>query len=157
MAEFISTKIPLEIISIQGHGIHCFLNLRINNKFNGRFILDTGASRTILALDYVNDIHLLDDLESTEEKACGLGTNTMEGHILTIKSLKLGDFILRNYSMGILDLSHVNEAYDTVGVPKINGALGSDILSKYLAEISFKDKSLLLYKKKGIWRTNIRL
>lgn len=138
-------KIPLKIISIRGEGYHCFVNVRINNV-KARFILDTGASRTVLDLNFIKDLNLGEKLEKLDEKATGLGTNTMEGHKLKIEKIKIGKLIIKNYEAGILDLSHVNFSYHAVGMPKINGALGSDIMNEYKADISFGEKRLRLYK-----------
>jgi hypothetical protein len=145
-----TTIIPLEIIPLKEDGFHCFVDVMINKNIPARMIVDTGASRTILDLKLIRDQGLMGETVASEEKATGLGTNSMQGFTLLINSLKLGTFELKKYLAGILDLSHVNETYQMIGLPEIHGAIGSDILYFYKAKIDFGDKTLTLNRpKKG--------
>jgi predicted aspartyl protease len=139
-------NIRMKILSIQGDGNHCFINVKINNGIKVRLILDTGASRSVLDHQLIKELNLLDKMQDLPEKATGLGTNTMEGHLLKLDKLKIGKLVIKDYYIGILDLSHVNLSYQMVGLPAVQGALGSDILKEYGAEISFRDKRLKLFK-----------
>lgn len=139
-------KSKIKITSIKGDGYHCITNCRINKKFKARMLLDTGASRTILDLQFINELGLTDDLKETEEKATGLGTNSMQGHRLILPELKIGKLVLKNIEVGILDLSMVNSSYQQIGLPSIQGAIGGELLKKYKAVISYKEKLLLLEK-----------
>jgi predicted aspartyl protease len=139
-------KSRIKIISIKGDGYHCIINCRINDKFKTRMLLDTGASRTILDLKFIDELGLTDELKETEEKATGLGTNSMQGHRLILPELKIGKLIMKNIEVGILDLSIVNSSYDMIGLPPIHGAIGGELLKKLKAVISYKDKEIYFEK-----------
>ena len=141
---FRTTRIPIEIIPLKGDGYHCFVNVIINGKIPARMILDTGASRTVFDYNMILKTELAGQLEANEEKATGLGTNTMEGFTLELDSLQLGEVEIRDYTAGILDISHVNETYEMIGLPGINGAIGSDVLFSYRAKIDYHKKTLCL-------------
>ena len=106
-------------------------------------LLDTGASRTILDLQFIHELGLTNLLKLTEEKATGLGTNSMQGHRMILPELKIGKLILKNIEVGILDLSIVNSSYNLIGLAPINGAIGGELLKKLNAVISYKDKNIL--------------
>ena len=48
----------------------------------------------------------------------------------------------------MLDLSHVNQSYEQIGLKPIDGVLGSDVLLKYNAVIDYEKKILKLKFKK---------
>ena len=139
-------KSNLKIISIKGDGYHCIINCRINKEFKSRMLLDTGASRTILDLQFINVLGLANQLKETEEKATGLGTNSMQGHRMILPELKIGKLILKNIEVGILDLSMVNTSYNMIGLPPIHGAIGGELLKELKAVISYKDKKIFFEK-----------
>ena len=139
-------KANLKIISIKGDGYHCIINCRVNKEFKARMLLDTGASRTILDLQFINDLGLADQLKETEEKATGLGTNSMQGHRMILSEFKIGKLVLKNIEVGILDLKIVNDSYNMIGLPPICGAIGGELLKELKAVISYKDKKLFLEK-----------
>lgn len=139
-------KANLKIISIKGDGYHCIINCRINKQFKSRMLLDTGASRTILDLQFIHELGLTDQLNETEEKATGLGTNSMQGHRMILPELKIGKLILKNIEVGILDLSMVNTSYNMIGLPPIRGAIGGELLKELKAVISYKDKKIFFEK-----------
>lgn len=139
-----TVKIPLEIIALKGDGYQCFINVLLNGEIHSRMILDTGASRSVFDINLIRESELAGELEINEDKATGLGTNSMEGFILLFDSIKIGELEIKNYTAGILDLSLVNETYTAIGLPGINGAIGSDILYQHKAKIDFSRKILTL-------------
>lgn len=109
-------------------------------------LLDTGASRTILDLQFIHELGLAGELKETEEKATGLGTNSMQGHRMILPELKIGKLVLKNIEVGILDLSMVNASYNMIGLPPIRGAIGGELLKELKAVISYKDKKIFFEK-----------
>ena len=142
--QLMKTIIPMEIKPIKKEGFHCFINMEINESKVLRMVVDTGASQTVLDYKFVKEMKLTDDLESWDEKASGLGTNSMEGNRLKINKIRMEDIILNNYKVGVLDLSHVNNGYDKIEMPHIDGILGGDLLYKYNAIISYQDKTIIM-------------
>ena len=74
----------------------------------------------------------------------------MTSELVTIKKLKIGDLEISDYKTILLDLSHVNNSYEQIGLKQVDGVLGSDILLKYNAVIDYEKKILKLKFSKKI-------
>ncbi|MDZ7740218.1 MAG: retropepsin-like aspartic protease [Bacteroidota bacterium] len=137
------TEIPINLIEIEGDGYHLMLNIRINRK-KANMLLDTGASRTVFDAESI--LRFLPEereaFEKNEKLSTGLGTNTLESQITELKSIKIGDLRIKNYRTVFLNMSHVNEAYRKLGLPAIDGVIGSDLLVEHNAVIDY-GKSVL--------------
>lgn len=142
----LSCEIPLYIIAIKEDGYHVFLEVKINGH-KVFMLLDTGASRTVFDMKTIKKIHEGIEMEENEEKATGLGSDSVENYVAEISTIKIGDIEVKNYESGIVDLTHVNESYKKIGIPSIAGVLGSDLLMRFDAVIYYKKKILKLYKK----------
>ncbi len=141
------TTIPFTILSIDGEGFHLMIKIYINGK-PAKLIIDTGASKTVFdnkrIVKYVSN----KKFEKHDQLSTGLGTNTMKSQITILKKIKIGDIEILNYKTVLLDLSHVNQSYEKIGLTKIEGVLGSDILLEYKAVIDYEKKVLKLKYKK---------
>lgn len=137
------TIIPFKVLSIGGEGFHLMMKLYINRKV-ANVIIDTGASKTVFdrkrILKFVSD----KKFDKHDNLSSGLGTNSMKSEFTTIKKIRIGTLEIVNYQMVLLDLSHVNKSYHQVGLPQVDGVLGSDILLKYKAVIDYEKKKLKL-------------
>lgn len=137
------TSIPLTLLNLEDDGFHLLVEVVIfNQRFNA--VLDTGASKTVfdktIIEQYANQEHIL----LSEHLSTGLGTNTMESYTLVLSELKLGDLILNNYKVAILDLSTINKAYEMLDLEPILGVIGGDLLKKHQAIIDYKNATLAL-------------
>jgi hypothetical protein len=68
----------------------------------------------------------------------------MESKKVVLKTFEIGIIVLENYDAAVLDLSHVNQSYQKLGLPPVDGILGSDILVDYNAVIDYEKKELML-------------
>ena len=136
-------SIPLQIIDLQGDGFHPLLTISVFGK-SFILVLDTGASKT--AFDH-------SILLREEEKAVitlsghlstGLGTNSMASSTALILDLYIGNLLIEEFEVAVLDLSTINIAYRQLGYPEVLGVLGGDILMKYGAVIDYGLKQLTL-------------
>lgn len=136
------TTIPLKKVKIQ-HGLHLGFHAVVNEK-KCFLILDTGASQTVF--DKTRIELLLSNAKLKENKilSSGLGTKDMKSHSVKLKQFELGKIKLKNFNVMVLDLSHVNNTYDEMGLSKIDGVLGSDLLQKLKAIINFEKRTLIL-------------
>lgn len=135
-------KIKLELIKIEGNGYHLGFEAKING-ITGFLLLDTGASKTVLDKNQ-SDLFNIKNLELLDEKSTGLGTNTMEIHAAQVDLFELGSKKIENITLAILDLNHVNETYEKLGLKKIQGVLGSDLLYEFKGIINFAKLELEL-------------
>ncbi|MCO4293920.1 aspartyl protease family protein [Solitalea sp. MAHUQ-68] len=134
--------LPLDIFSLDGDGFHPKIEIEINGV-KQKAILDTGASKTAFDHDLLQAIAGEQVFHLDEKLSTGLGTNSMQCFKATI-DLKLGDLSIPNYYAAVLDLSHINIAYEKLGLEKVIGVIGSDILVRYKAIVDYENKVLTL-------------
>jgi len=137
------TKIPLQLIDLNGDGYHLSLQVRVNGKW-ALMILDTGASRTVFDQNRIHRFVEDQDFETNEQLSTGLGTNSMESAILEIDSFVLGEMQLKEYPTVAIDMGHINQTYETLEMPQIDGVLGGDILRDFYAKIDYSTLILSL-------------
>lgn len=136
--------IPLNIIDLHGDGFHPVLDIVLFGK-SFKVVLDTGASRTAFDHDLLKEANEDAAIVASERLSTGLGTNTMESATAVIENIRIGDMLIAELEVAVLDLSTINIAYQEMGHPQVLGVLGSDVLMKYNAVIDF-GKSVLKLK-----------
>lgn len=135
--------ISFEIIHLNDQGYHLKIKTLVNT-IDAYFILDTGASQTAFDLNFIKEILPEDAIHSTEQISSGLGTNSMTSYEVCIEKFQIGIHLFENYKAAVLDLSHVNLTYEKLGIEKIHGVLGNDILYRLKALIDYKNLQLWL-------------
>lgn len=141
----ISTTVALNIFSLEGDGFHPKLEISVNG-LRKTAILDTGASKTAFDTRLLSTLLSQEEFQAAGRLSTGLGTNSMECFKASIAELKVGDFLIRDFEVAVLDLSHINEAYENLGLEQVLGVIGSDLLEEYKAIIDYGAKSLTLRK-----------
>ena len=140
-------EIPINIISIEGDGFHLIAEGRINDKV-ARFVVDTGASRTVFdkdrILNYINN----PDFAEKEGLSAGIGGTDISSFIFNIDELSFGDLKITDYQAVAMELTNINASYEMIKLPPIDGVLGGDLLRKYNAVISYKLKKIRLFPTK---------
>ena len=137
------TVIKITCLDLEEGGIHLILKIKINGKI-ANMVLDTGASKTVFDRTRFERFVSNAELKKNAELSAGVGTNTMETHSVVIKKIRVGELIIKDYDAAIMDLSHVNQAYDNLGMKPTDGILGSDILYAYDAIIDYGKMELKL-------------
>lgn len=119
----------------------------VKGSINGReanLLIDTGASRTVFdqerILTFIEEQVV--DFEENEKLSTGLGTSTMASKSITIKEIKLGDLIIKDYTAVVLEMSHIQQSYSKLGLPAIDGVFGGDLLEEYGAVIDYGRREL---------------
>ena len=140
-------EIPINIISIEGDGFHLIAEGRINDKV-ARFVVDTGASRTVFdkdrILNYINN----PEFAEKEGLSAGIGGTDISSFIFNIDELSFGDLKITDYQAVAMDLTNINASYEMIKLPPIDGVLGGDLLRKHNAVISYKLKKIRLFPTK---------
>ncbi len=131
----------LQKIKIDRYGCHLAVAGKIGKK-KVNLIIDTGASQTVFDKNRIAQFIGHDVFEKAESLSSGLGTNTMESHMVTIPDFKIGELEFPNEKMMLLDLSHVNQSYEMMKKKPIDGVLGGDILSHYKAIIDYDKRTI---------------
>lgn len=141
------STIPFKILNIDGEGFHLMIKIKINNKVSN-LIIDTGASKTVFDKHRIKNFVSEKKFDTHDKLSSGLGTNSMQSQLVTLKKIKIGEVEIANYHTILLDLSHVNQSYEQIGLKPVDGVLGSDVLLKYNAVIDYEKKILKLKFKK---------
>ncbi len=139
-------KIPIRLLTIEGDGFHLLIKIRINGK-SANAILDTGASKTVFDKERIERFLGKEKVGEHSRMSTGLGTTSMKSHQVTLGKLALGKIELSKYNAVVLDLSHVNQTYNQIGLKPIDGVVGSDLMQKYRAVIDYGKKLLVLNEK----------
>jgi predicted aspartyl protease len=141
------TILPIELLFIEDDGFHLMIRAFINQK-TAWMLIDTGASKTVFDREQIKKFMDEKEFGVNEKLSTGLGTNSMQTHSAILKKIEFGELVITDFKTILLDLSHVNESYHKLGLPAIDGVLGSDLLVKYSAVIDYKSKKL-----KMKWKT----
>ena len=140
-------EIPINIINIEGDGFHIVTDGLVNGK-SARFVVDTGASRTVFdkdrILNYINN----PEFAEKEGLSAGIGGTDISSFIFTIEELSFGDLKINDYQAIAMDLSNINTSYEMIKLPPIDGVLGGDLLRKHNAVISYRLKKIRLFPTK---------
>lgn len=135
--------VKLSIEEIAKSGIHVFFSLKVNGK-KCRFLLDTGASKTVVSKDWFEKNVGKEKLKTIKQETSGLHSAVAESYYGKLDVLEFGLLAVKNYTVAAVDLSHVNSMYAKFGLKKIQGILGSDVLKKQNAVIDYKAETLTL-------------
>ena len=140
-------EIPINIVSIEGDGFHLIAEGCINGK-TARFVVDTGASRTVFDKDKI--LNYINNPEFSEKEgiSAGIGSTDISSFIFDIEELSFGELKIKDYQAVAMDLSNVNDSYAMIKLPPIDGVLGGDLLVKYKAVISYRLKKIRLFPTK---------
>ncbi|WP_207427769.1 retropepsin-like aspartic protease [Pedobacter sp. SYSU D00535] len=138
--------VPLEILNLNDDGFHLLVEVVVFGK-HFKAVLDTGASRTVLDKSTVEEYIDRETLHLSDKLSTGLGTNSMESHILTIPEFKIGELTVPDFVTAVLDLSMINQAYQQADLGPVIGVVGGDILMKYGAVIDYLHHRLSFQEK----------
>jgi predicted aspartyl protease len=139
----VKSIIPLDVLEIESDNFHLFVEVKIGRR-NARLLLDTGASKTAFDSNKIKKFIGKNEPENLGINSVGLGSNQVTTHLTQLTSLKMGEIILKKVNVAVLDLAHVNEAYQILGFPEIDGVLGSDVLVKLKAIINLESMVMKL-------------
>ena len=139
-------EVPINIISIEGDGFHLIAEGLINGK-SARFVVDTGASRTVFDKERI--LAYIDNPEFNEKEglSAGIGGTDISSFIFKLEELSFGELSVKDYQAVAMDLSNVNNSYAMLNIPPVDGVLGGDLLYKHKAVISYKLKKMRLTPK----------
>lgn len=135
--------VPVEIVELEEYSYHILIPVLVDGKYDGFFVVDTGASKTVVDTNFIGDFEIA-DIESGEMTSGGLGGEIPDLQIAVIESVSFGDFVINKPHVAVIDLDNINAMYQRHCNRKINGLLGSDILVKYKAVIDY-DKSVITF------------
>jgi hypothetical protein len=136
-------KIPVEIVELDDNSFHLFVAGSING-LSCNFIIDTGASKTVFALNYIQNI--LDEVPAAQPdiQSAGITASNMNSHSGVAREFRLGNLVIFNMNIILIDLSSIDELYRKFTDKTIWGLIGSDILLQYKATLDYGKQTLCL-------------
>ena len=135
--------LKLAVLELEQGTIHINIYVKVNGK-RARFLIDTGASVTVVNRDWFEKTFGTKKLKSIKQEVGGLHSSVFETHIVSLTSLELGALALKNQTCAALDLSHVNSLYAKRKKPKIQGILGSDLMWKHKMIVDYGKGQLII-------------
>jgi len=115
------------------------IELHINNEKISNFVLDTGASVTVLDDDIATRLNLT--FQEVKLESTGPNGVTNSSKKTAEQEISITDqVVLEDIKLSVTDLSHLGE---------INGIIGFDLFRNFVSQINFDTKKIIFYKKKG--------
>ena len=108
------------------------------------FLIDTGASRSVFDPNTITDFIDNIQFEKKEGMTAGVGSSDLESATFVIDNFFIGKLEIHDYEAVALDLENIHEMYGKLGLPRIDGIIGGDLLKCYKAVINYRSKKLRL-------------
>ena len=108
------------------------------------FLIDTGASRSVFDPNTITDFIDNIQFEKKEGMTAGVGSSDLESATFVIDNFFIGELEIHDYEAVALDLENIHEMYGKLGLPRIDGIIGGDLLKRYKAVINYRSKKLRL-------------
>ena len=134
--------IPLQIVELEKDNYHILIEGEFQDETVSSWIIDTGASKSVLDINLKNYFEILDSDNEDDYHSAGINQGMMETSVGKMFFLKLGDLKIVNQKVALIDLNHVNEIYGKYASNQISGLLGGDILMQYKCRIDYKSKTI---------------
>ncbi len=129
-------KQQFEIFSPDLTGCQLIATCMVKNN-SLRFIVDTGASRSVINLETLNTLFPHIEKEVNTSPITGIDSSLPDVNEFIAQTVSFNDFIIENIPFFTMNLDNINEQYRKIKLPDIDGLLGGDILMKYSALIDF--------------------
>jgi len=133
----------MQIVHLGEGGYHIFCRAEIEG-LEVNALIDTGANKSVLSTELAEKLQHLEAVELEENHTAGIGKEEVETSFVKLHSLQIGDLVIQDLLMGLLDLEHVEEMYRQMEIEPFNLIIGGDILQEYKASINYKNSELRL-------------
>lgn len=119
------------------------INVLLDNVLPVQFLVDTGAENTVLLEKRMSDMLEVNYRRTYNIRGSDLET-VLTAYLATGIDLRLADALLaRDRSMLVLKENYFN--FERIIGENIQGILGADFLMRFIVEIDFKKKKLILH------------
>ncbi|MBL7972568.1 MAG: retropepsin-like domain-containing protein [Prolixibacteraceae bacterium] len=135
-------EIPLQIIELEQENYHILIEGHFKDETPSYWIIDTGASKTVLDLNMKPFFELIDSDETDDYQSAGINQGMMETSVGRMSYLRFGNMQITDQKVALIDLNHVNDIYSKYTTFRIAGLLGGDILMQKECVIDYARKTI---------------
>ncbi|OEK03748.1 hypothetical protein BFP97_04680 [Roseivirga sp. 4D4] len=114
------------------------------NGVNGKFILDTGASGTVIEVQNRDKFKMA--VKNVDQEAAGAGGASIQMFVSEENTFEMGALTINKMPLVLMSLDHVNSAFERLGLGRVDGVIGADILTSKEAIIDYTNLALYLKK-----------
>lgn len=124
-------EIPFEYVYNQ-----ILIKARVNGQKDATFIVDTGASQSMLEDKFANSVG------TTQESNYSVttGSGSMKMNYIIAKTLQLGDLQLDDVALGVTS----GEAFAQMHTSRPDGLIGANILKRFLVTFDYQNRKIIL-------------
>ncbi len=133
-------EIPLQIIELERDNYHILIEGSFEDGSPSCWIIDTGASKTVLDKNLSSHYELIDSDDMEDYQSAGINQGMMETSVGKLTYLRFGDVKITGQKVALIDLNHVNDIYGKYTSYRIAGLLGGDILMQHQCKIDYANK-----------------
>ena len=134
-------EVPFEVVELEENSYHIIVTAQMG-CIEGDFIIDTGASITVMDCNIPFTYEQLEDV--SEINSGGVGGEITEVRLVNLPVFRIGGHHLENMHVALIDLQHVNHLYEKHLRRQVSGLLGCDFLVRHEGIIDYKNKILTL-------------
>ncbi|HBL74865.1 MAG: hypothetical protein A2W90_07175 [Bacteroidetes bacterium GWF2_42_66] len=138
-------ELDLQIIELERDNYHIMLEGEFHDGEKCMWIVDTGASKTVLDKNLEDYYQLLDTENADEFQSAGINEGMVDTQVGITGHLRFGKLLVEELKVALIDLSHVNDIYSKYSDYKIAGLLGGDILKKHGAVIDYNKSKMFFF------------
>lgn len=124
-------------IPIFKHGEVVVVEAKVNQKASARFVVDTGASYTMISGAIAKELEIEID-QNQPTMPFHTANGVIRAPLITLESIEIGGMEVKNLTAAI---------HDALPDPNISGLLGLNFLSKFRMDIDTEESILYLEKK----------
>jgi hypothetical protein len=139
-------ELPIQIIELENDNYHILIEGWFKDETPSCWVIDTGASKTVLDKNLDNYYELLESDNLDDYQSAGINQGMMETAVGKLTYLRFSKLEIVGQKVALIDLSHVNEIYGKYTSFRISGLLGGDILMRYQCSIDYADKIIRFQK-----------
>lgn len=143
---FMIVKVPFRVVELEPDSYHIVIDGKIEGV-ESIFIVDTGASRTIIDKCYAGNLEKL-KIGADNPMATGISSEQIPVELYNVSKLILSDVLFENIHALAADLSAVNEIYMNITGKRIGGLIGCDFLLDKVKSIDLKKRHITVKTKK---------
>lgn len=133
----------LTIEHLDEFGRHAFLPVKINGK-RYRFLLDTGASHTVLDRKFFEKNFGKRKIKKSSSTTTGIHSSGIEASYATLPALQIDRLTLLKTIVGVMCLENINSVYRGLGLKKVYGIIGCDVMITGNAVVDFAHQKITL-------------